>query len=175
MYSNATVTIPRALCASMCWSMQRRRLLAPALPSFIDRCPHIEVDVVVSNDMVDVVGADADAGIRYGGTVNAALAETIKNATVAPIMGLAVAPDALKSGQVVVIAANRANLSEISDKLHGSRILVGRIGLDECAIGLPTGREAELPYVQRFLERAKSRRRVTSAVQRAGMRGVVDK
>ncbi|AUW58547.1 LysR family transcriptional regulator [Sphingobium sp. SCG-1] len=44
-------------------------LLAPALPSFIQRYPHIEVDVVVSNDMVDVVEAGADAGIRYGGTV----------------------------------------------------------------------------------------------------------
>lgn len=44
-------------------------LLAPALPSFIERYPHIEVDVVVSNDMVDVVEAGADAGIRYGGTV----------------------------------------------------------------------------------------------------------
>ncbi|MCD2323055.1 LysR family transcriptional regulator [Sphingomonas sp. IC-56] len=44
-------------------------LLAPALPSFISRYPHIEIDVVVSNDMVDVVEAGADAGIRYGGTV----------------------------------------------------------------------------------------------------------
>lgn len=44
-------------------------LLAPALPSFIERYPHIEIDVVVSNDMIDVVEAGADAGIRYGGTV----------------------------------------------------------------------------------------------------------
>lgn len=44
-------------------------LLAPALPGFVERYPHIEVDVVVSNDMIDVVEAGADAGIRYGGTV----------------------------------------------------------------------------------------------------------
>lgn len=44
-------------------------LLGPALPSFIARFPDIEVDIVVSNDMVDVVAAGADAGIRYGGTV----------------------------------------------------------------------------------------------------------
>lgn len=44
-------------------------LLAPALPSFISRYPDIEVDVIVSNDMIDVVEAGADAGIRYGGTV----------------------------------------------------------------------------------------------------------
>lgn len=44
-------------------------VLAPALPAFIKRYPQIEVDIVVTNDMVDVVAAGADAGIRYGGTV----------------------------------------------------------------------------------------------------------
>lgn len=44
-------------------------LLAPALPSFIERYPGIEVDVVIANNLVDVIGAGADAGIRYGGTV----------------------------------------------------------------------------------------------------------
>jgi DNA-binding transcriptional LysR family regulator len=44
-------------------------LLAPVLPTFVDRYPHIEIDVVVSNHLVDVVAAGADAGIRYGGTV----------------------------------------------------------------------------------------------------------
>src|SRR3954471_3261625 len=44
-------------------------LLAPVLPTFLDRYPDIEVDVVVSNHMVDVIATGADAGIRYGGTV----------------------------------------------------------------------------------------------------------
>lgn len=44
-------------------------LLAPALPAFVARYPDIEVDVVVTNSLVDVVAAGADAGIRYGGTV----------------------------------------------------------------------------------------------------------
>jgi DNA-binding transcriptional LysR family regulator len=44
-------------------------LLAPILPAFVDRYPDIEIDVVVSNHLVDVVAAGADAGIRYGGTV----------------------------------------------------------------------------------------------------------
>jgi DNA-binding transcriptional LysR family regulator len=44
-------------------------LLGPALPSFVERYPHIEIDVVITNNMVDVVAAGADAGIRYGGTV----------------------------------------------------------------------------------------------------------
>ena len=44
-------------------------LLAPVLPAFVDRYPDIEIDVCVSNHLVDVVAAGADAGIRYGGTV----------------------------------------------------------------------------------------------------------
>ncbi|HWU94648.1 MAG TPA: LysR substrate-binding domain-containing protein [Sphingomonas sp.] len=44
-------------------------LLAPALPGFVERYPHIEIDVVITNNMVDVVATGADAGIRYGGTV----------------------------------------------------------------------------------------------------------
>ncbi len=44
-------------------------LLAPVLPVFVERYPEIEIDVQVSNHLLDVVGAGADAGIRYGGTV----------------------------------------------------------------------------------------------------------
>jgi DNA-binding transcriptional LysR family regulator len=44
-------------------------LLAPVLPAFVERYPGIEVDVAVSNHLVDVVAHGADAGVRYGGTV----------------------------------------------------------------------------------------------------------
>ena len=44
-------------------------LLGPVLPIFIERYPHIEVDVAISNHLVDVVAQGADAGIRWGGTV----------------------------------------------------------------------------------------------------------
>jgi DNA-binding transcriptional LysR family regulator len=44
-------------------------LLAPVLPVFFERYPGIEIDVAVSNHLIDVVAQGADAGIRYGGTV----------------------------------------------------------------------------------------------------------
>lgn len=44
-------------------------LLAPVLPLFGERHPQVEIDVRVSNDLLDVVDVGADAGIRYGGTV----------------------------------------------------------------------------------------------------------
>ena len=44
-------------------------LLAPVLPAFVERYPDIEIDIVASNRMLDVVNEGFDAGIRYGGTV----------------------------------------------------------------------------------------------------------
>lgn len=44
-------------------------LLDPVMPSFVERYPEVEVDISVSNRMVDVIGGGFDAGIRYGGTV----------------------------------------------------------------------------------------------------------
>ena len=44
-------------------------LLGPVLPAFVEQYPDIELDVVVTNDLVDVIAKGADAGIRYGGTV----------------------------------------------------------------------------------------------------------
>lgn len=44
-------------------------VLNPVLPIFTDRYLDIEVDVVVSNRIVDVIENGFDAGIRYGGTV----------------------------------------------------------------------------------------------------------
>ena len=44
-------------------------LIAPVMPAFLDRYPDVEVELAVSNMMVDVIDGGFDAGIRYGGTV----------------------------------------------------------------------------------------------------------
>lgn len=67
--------------------------------------------------IADVDRVGIRIGVPQGGSVTAALAQTIKRAAVIPIPGLAAAPDALSSGQVNVFAANKANLSAVSDKL----------------------------------------------------------
>ncbi|HWU80620.1 MAG TPA: LysR family transcriptional regulator [Caulobacter sp.] len=43
-------------------------LLAPVLPAFTERYPNIEIEVVITEKLVDIVATAADAGIRYGGT-----------------------------------------------------------------------------------------------------------
>ena len=47
----------------------RSLILAQVMPIFIERYPEIEVDVTVTNHLVDMTAQGADAGIRYGGTV----------------------------------------------------------------------------------------------------------
>jgi DNA-binding transcriptional LysR family regulator len=44
-------------------------LVAPVLPTFVERYPDVELEVSVSNRMIDVIDGGYDAGIRYGGTV----------------------------------------------------------------------------------------------------------
>lgn len=44
-------------------------LLEPVMPAFVERYPDVEVDISVSNRMVDVIAGGFDAGVRYGGTV----------------------------------------------------------------------------------------------------------
>lgn len=44
-------------------------LLSHVLPEFTDRYPDIDLDIVATDRMVDIVGGGFDAGIRHGGTV----------------------------------------------------------------------------------------------------------
>ncbi len=44
-------------------------LLGPVLPTFAERYPDVDLDIVASNRLVDVTDGGFDAGIRYGGTV----------------------------------------------------------------------------------------------------------
>jgi DNA-binding transcriptional LysR family regulator len=44
-------------------------LVAPVLPIFLERYPEVEIEISVSNRMIDVIEGGFDAGIRYGGTV----------------------------------------------------------------------------------------------------------
>lgn len=44
-------------------------LLAPVMGKLAEECPDLEIDVVASNRMVDIIAEGFDAGIRHGGTV----------------------------------------------------------------------------------------------------------
>jgi polar amino acid transport system substrate-binding protein len=128
----------------------------------------------ISNfDAVDQPGIRI--GAPQGGSVNASLARTIKNATVIASPSVPAGEEMLRSGKADVFAANKANLFELSYKLAGSRVLDGRIGVDDVAIAIPKGREAGMAYLRKYIEDARSEGLIKAAVERAGLRGATDK
>lgn len=44
-------------------------LIAPVMATFLERYPDVEIEISISNRMIDVIDSGFDAGIRYGGTV----------------------------------------------------------------------------------------------------------
>lgn len=44
-------------------------LIAPALAGFLERYPDVEIEISVSNQMIDVIESGFDGGVRFGGTV----------------------------------------------------------------------------------------------------------
>jgi DNA-binding transcriptional LysR family regulator len=44
-------------------------LVGPVMATFLERYPEVEIEVSVSNRMIDITDGGFDAGIRYGGTV----------------------------------------------------------------------------------------------------------
>jgi len=114
-------------------------------------------------------------GAPQGGSVNAFLKRALKNATVVASPSVPAGLEMLKSGKVDAFAANKANLYGLSDEMPGSRVLDGRIGVDEVAIAIPKGRESGMAYVRKYAEDVRAEGLVKAAIQRAGLRGTADK
>jgi len=112
-------------------------------------------------------------GVSAGSTSEGVLTRAAKNLTLVRAATLKEAAEMLSSGRIDAFATNKAILSELSDQLPGSRILEGRIGLENMALGIPKGREAGMAYLRKFAEQAAADGSLQRAVARAGVRGTV--
>ena len=112
-------------------------------------------------------------GVSTGSTSEGALARTAKHLTLVRAPSLKEAAQMLAERRIDAFATNKAILSELADQLPGSRILAGRFGLEQMALGIPKGREAGMPWLRRFAEEAAADGSVQRAVARAGVRGTV--
>lgn len=101
------------------------------------------------------------------------LSRTVKNAVLVPAPSNSAALDAVKGGQADVMGSIKPILAELSATWPGSRILDGRPGVDPHAVAMPKGRDAGLAYLRQFMEEAKASGLVKSAIDRAGLRGVL--
>ena len=135
--------------------------------------------LVPAGSKIPTIDAVDRPGIRVGapqgGSVNVFLKRALKSATVVASPSVPAGEEMLKTGKVDAFAANKANLFGLSDKLPGSRVLDGRIGVDEVAIALPKGREAGMAFLRKYVEDVRAGGLVKTAIERAGLRGAADK
>ena len=122
--------------------------------------------------------SDVDrAGIRVGvlekSAADVLLSGTLKNAVLVRANAIADMYRLLESGKADVIATGKPGLFTVAARQPGSRVLDGRILVESIAMGVPKGRGAAAAYVGQFVEDAKKEGLVKSAIERAGLRGVV--
>ncbi len=122
----------------------------------------------------DVDRAGMRVAVVQGSTSDSVLSRELKNATVIRAPTILAARDMLAARKVDAFATNKAILFEMSDSLPGSSVLDGRWGLENFAIAVPKGREAGMPFLQRFSADVVSDGQVKRAVERAGLRGTVE-
>lgn len=72
-----------------------------------------------------------------------------------------------------MIATGKPGLFAVAAKHPGSRVLDGRILVEPIGMGVPKGRNAAAVYVGKFVEDVKEAGLVKSAIEQAGLRGVV--
>ena len=113
-------------------------------------------------------------GVLQGSTSQSILPARLHEAAIVPMPSIKAAVDMLASGKLDAYATNKGILFEMSDSLPGSRVLDGRWGLEEIAIGIPKGRAAGLEYARKFAAEAIAQGLVARAAQRAGVRGMAE-
>ena len=126
------------------------------------------------SSLADVDRPGIRVGVTQGGTSNSTLARELKNAKVVPAPTLQSAIDMLSQRSIDAYATNKANLFEMSDRLPGSRVLIGRWGIERLSIAIPKGRDQGMAYVRQFVEDVKSEGLVARAAERAGLRGIAN-
>jgi polar amino acid transport system substrate-binding protein len=153
----------------------------PSRAEYLDFTPavlEVEQGYLVASGSPIARAADVDrpgvrVGVSEGSTSQSVLSRELKQAAVVPAPTLAAAVEWLSQGKVQAYATNKAILFEMSDKLQGSRVLEGRWGLENFALGMPKGRAQAMPYLTQFAAAARGEGIVDRAAQRAGLRGAV--
>jgi len=121
--------------------------------------------------LADVDKAGVRVGVMEGSTSSTTLPQLLKDASVVRVPNLERVLEMLARGDLDAFATNKSILFELADGLPGSRVLDGRYGIEQLALGIPKGRTAGLDYVRRFVATVISNGLVKSAVERAGLRG----
>lgn len=122
--------------------------------------------------MAQVDAAGVRIGVSQGSTSQGALTQQLKAAAVVAVPSVVAAAEMMRNGQLDAFATNKGILFEMADRVPGSRVLDGRWGLEQLAIGVPKGREAGAAFLKAFAADAATQALVKEAAARAGLRGL---
>ncbi len=142
--------------------------------------PYLEVEagylVAPGSAIATLAGIDA-AGVRVGAmegsTTSATLPALLRHATIVRVPTIEHVRQMLSARTLDAFATNKSILFEIADALPGARVLDGRYGVEQLALGIPRGRDAGLSYVRSFVSAAVSNGLVKRAAEAAGLRGAI--
>jgi polar amino acid transport system substrate-binding protein len=143
--------------------------------------PYAEVEqgyLVRAGAPIANAGEVDQKGIRVGvldkAFADVHLSTTLKNATLVRATTINDLYGLIGAGKADAIATGKTGLFNVAAKEAGSRVLEGRILVEPIAMGVPKGRPAAgLAYLDEFVEDAKAKGLVKSAIDGAGLRGVV--
>jgi polar amino acid transport system substrate-binding protein len=140
----------------------------------------LELGYLVAAASKMATAADVDQpGIRVGVTVGSTSERTLPkkyaSAVVVSAQNLEHGLAMLERGELDVFATNKPILFEMSDAMPGLRVLDGSWGEEHIAIAVPKGREKAMEYLRRFVDDVRTDGVLAQIVERAGLRGLVEK
>lgn len=113
-------------------------------------------------------------GVTKGSTSQGTIPKLLPDATVVPAENARRAIEMFERRELDLFATNKPTLFQMSDQMPGSRLLDGRWGVEHIAVAIPRGREAAMEYLRRFVEEAQTSGLLSQAVERAGLKGVLN-
>jgi polar amino acid transport system substrate-binding protein len=112
-------------------------------------------------------------GVSQGSSSQGVLSQRLKNASIVPVPSLAQVQQMLNERQLDAFATNKGILFELAEKMGNVQVLSDKWGVENLAIAIPKGREAGIPYLLDFSQRAQQTGQVQKMAQRAGLRGML--
>jgi polar amino acid transport system substrate-binding protein len=113
-------------------------------------------------------------GVTRGSTSQGTIPNILPNATVVPAENSRRAIELFEHRELDLFATNKPTLFEMCDHMPGARVLDGHWGVEHIAIAIPKGRGAAMEYLRRFVEEAQTSGLLAQAVERAGLRGILN-
>jgi len=101
------------------------------------------------------------------------LTPTLKQATLIRTQAIGDSVEMVRSGKADATSALKTFLIPASEQVPGSRILDGRIAVQDIALGVPKGNDVGARYVARFIDEMNEGERLRQGLHRAraGARG----